>query len=194
MMEGTAMGTLKDPTAEEPAEVPATREHVDALPVTTAYRRANQIAGIAFALLGAGLTFGGLSLGLTVRGVPGPGLFPTIIGSLLLLLGVVLFCIALAGKLDRSEDASVPDSLGVRRILITLLSSAIFIWAVLWIGYLIAMTLYVFVLLSFVGARRRTNSALIALVFGVGSFVAFKYGLGLPLPSAALPFLRGIGL
>ncbi|KUM36368.1 tripartite tricarboxylate transporter TctB family protein [Arthrobacter sp. EpRS71] len=194
-MSVTTMATHNEPPPDEPNEALVdVLEQTDPLPVTTAYRRANQVAGILFAMLGAGLTFGGLSLGLTVRSVPGPGLFPTIIGSLLIFLGVLLFFVAVLGKLDRSEDTSVPDRVGVRRILVTILASAIFVWAVLWAGYLIAMTLYVFALLSVVGGRRRINSALIAVIFGVGSFAAFKYGLGLPLPTAALPFLREMGL
>ncbi|MFJ4029557.1 tripartite tricarboxylate transporter TctB family protein [Paenarthrobacter sp. NPDC089989] len=190
------MASVKeDPAAPNPGEAIADPQaHEERLPVTTAYRRANQIAGAAVALLGGALTYGGLSLGLTSRGVPGPGLFPTIIGTLLMVLGVALFLIALTGRLDRSEDTAVPDRIGVRRILVTLLASAIFVWAVLWVGYLIAMTLFVFALLTFVGGRKQVNSALIAVIFGVGSYFAFKFGLGLPLPMSALPFLHGLGL
>ena len=162
--------------------------------MTTAYRRANQVAGIIVALLGASLTYGGLSLGLDKNGVPGPGLFPLIIGSVLVVLGLSLVGIAGLGRLDRSDDTLVPDRGGVRRILGTILATIIFIWSLAWIGYLLAMTLYVFILLVFVGGRKRTNSVIIAVIFGAASYATFKFGLGLHLPGSALAFLNSVGL
>ena len=166
----------------------------DGLPVTTAYRRANQVAGLIVAALGGAMTFGGLNYGLMRVGVPGPGLFPVIIGSMLFVLGLSLVGVATLGKLDRSDDTLMPDRVGIRRILLTVLATAVFIWALAWIGYMLAMTLYVLVLLVYVGGRRLLNSVIIAVVFGFGSFAVFTYGLGLQLPHSALPFLHAIGL
>ena len=164
------------------------------LPVTTGYRIANQVAGALVTLLGGGMTAGGLSLGLTIAGVPGPGLFPTIIGSGMFALGITLFVLASMGRLDRSFDTEVPDRAGVRRIIITSVATGVFLWALLWIGYPLAMSLYVLALLRFVGDRKWLNSAIIAVVFGFGSWAGFSLGLGLPLPGSALPFLQAIGL
>lgn len=163
-------------------------------PVTTGYRIAHQAAAATLVLIGGALVAGGLQLGLDRAGVPGPGLFPVIIGDLFVILGVALFVQAARGRLDRSDDAKMPDRMGVRRILITALATGLLLSALMWIGYLLAMTLYVFALLVFVGGRRVVGSIIIAVGFGAGSYYAFTLGLKLGLPHAAIGFLRMMGL
>lgn len=165
------------------------------IPVTTGYRIANQVAAAFFALVGAGMAWGGGGLGLAgPNGNAGAGLFPAVIGGLMAALSVVWFAQASLGRLDRSHDTQLPDRVGVRRILITAVATGVFLWALLWIGYLLAMTLYVLALLVFVGDRKWWSSAIIAVVFGAGSYYVFTLGLNLSLPRSAFAFLSQFGI
>ena len=165
------------------------------LPVTTGYRIANQVAAAFFALVGAGMAWGGGGLGLAgPNGNAGAGLFPAVIGGLMAALAVIWFVQASLGRLDRSNDTQFPDRAGIRRILVTAVATGVFLWALLWIGYLLAMTLYVLALLVFVGDRKWWSSILIAVVFGAGSYYAFTVGLNLSLPRSAFPFISQLGI
>jgi len=179
---------------EPPSAVDVFDEGPNDLPITTGYRIANQVAGALIAIIGGATTLEGLRLGLDSGGVMGPGAFPSILGSILLVLGVVLFVMASVGRLDRSHDTALPDRGGVRRILITALATGVFLWALFWVGYTIAMTLYVFALLLFVGQRKWLSSAIISVAFGAITYFGFTVGLGLILPTSAFPFIRAIGL
>lgn len=158
------------------------------------YRLANVAA--AALLAGAGVTTAVTTagLGLGANGVPGPGFFPVLVGVTLVALAVAMLVQALRGRVQPGEDARLPDRLGARRLVYTAILTAAFLALLTYAGYQVMMTLYVFGLLTLAGGRRIISSAIIAVVFGVGSYLAFAYGLDLTLPNATLPLLSDLGL
>ncbi|MCH1881913.1 tripartite tricarboxylate transporter TctB family protein [Agrococcus sp. ARC_14] len=165
------------------------------LPVTTGYRIANQVAAALAVLIGAWMAWSALELGLVApNGTPGAGVFPLAIGTLFGVLGLAWFVLASLGRLDRSADTQFPDRAGIRRILITAVATGVFLWALLWIGYLLAMALYTLALLVLVGDRKWWSSAIIAAVFSAGSYYAFTVGLNLSLPRSAFAFISQFGI
>lgn len=164
------------------------------IPVTTAYRRANQWGGVVVALLGLGLVWGGFDLGLMRGQALGPGMFPVLMGSLLIGLGLLLVLTATWGRMERSGDTLLPDSQGAKRLLWTAVLTIVLLWVFPWFGYQLSMTVYIFGMLVLVGARKIINSLIIALVFSVGSYWLFTAALGLYLPLSSIFFLRAIGI
>jgi putative tricarboxylic transport membrane protein len=158
------------------------------------YRLATLVAGALLALAGVALAVSSVGLGLVVGAVPAPGFFPTVLGLLLAALGVALVVQALWLRLRQGEDSYLPDLLGWRRLGYTAGATIGLLLVLEPVGYQVAMTLYVFGLLVLAGGRRLLPSAVIAVVFGVGTYVAFVYGLDLALPNASLPLLSRLGL
>lgn len=184
--------------ADETSSSAALTEFSDALgddrPISSGYRLTNGVAGAAIVALGGVFVTGALGMPLQVGNIPGPGLFPLILGSILSLLGLVLTVQSLLATLSRGEDSTLPDRQGNIRLLTTAVATGAFVWILGWLGYAISMALYVVALLVFVGGRKWWSSGIIAVVFAMGTYLLFTLALGLPLPTAYFPFLNAIGL
>ena len=117
----------------------------------------------------------------------GPRVFPWIVSSVLVLLGIVLLRSALVGRWT-SDEAATQEGAAVH--------GAALVWLVLALAvYLIAIKPFGFPIaaaLLFVGTARAFGSARsavdlgIGLVLGVVVFAGFNYGLGLSLPAGIL--------
>lgn len=164
------------------------------LPVTPAYLRANLVAGILIVALGAWLLLGGLALGLQRANVPGPGVYPVIVGGALVALGALLAVQAFTGHLERGEDSVPPDRAGAGRIVATIAGTLGFVVLLPMLGYTVTMSLYLAALLVFAGHQPWVRSSAIAVVFALASFVVFTEGLGLKLPASPLEILPLAGL
>lgn len=159
-----------------------------------AYSIGNSIAALTFILLGLYLCQAGYSLGFLTQNVPGPGFFPAVLGMFLAALGAGVLFGALRNRYPQGDEARLPDSSGVRKIVITTLATAILLLTIEGLGYQIVMTGYIFVLLVTVGNVPRMRGLIASVLFGFVSFFAVTAGLGLTLPTANIGILRNLGL
>lgn len=122
---------------------------------------------------------------------PGPGVFPIALSLLLLIFGAAWFIRGKqsAGEKDEGEKAG---AYAVIKKLATLLKivgvTALFVLAFNRVGYLIASSLYLFILLLWVSRYRVFVSAGLAVAIGVGSWFFFAKILVVSLPQGFLPF------
>jgi putative tricarboxylic transport membrane protein len=143
--------------------------------------------GLIFLAVGIyGLVFSmGLPLGSWNE--PGPGVFPLGL-SILLCLSGVLWLIRGGGK---GGPAPAPAGGGIRRygtaFRIVGLTAA-FILALEPLGYLLASILYLLVLFAWVSRYRPRTALLLAVTFGVGSWLFFQKLLTTQLPAGLWPF------
>ena len=117
---------------------------------------------------------------------PGPGVFPISLSILLCLFGISWF-IQGKGKEEKKEAVSLK---GFVRKFITPLRiiglTAVFIFALEPLGYLLTSTLYIFVLFFWVSRYRLWIAAVLAVVFGSASWFFFEKLLATPLPKGFL--------
>lgn len=95
---------------------------------------------------------------------------------------------------EEDDDIALPDRRGVLRILIV--AGALVLAAILLpiLGYLIAMSLMLFAVMTLVSARRWWVALLIAVGVAVASRFVFADLLGTALPYSSIDLLRMIGL
>jgi Tripartite tricarboxylate transporter TctB family len=160
------------------------------------YARTNVITAGVFLILGVALLVVGLSYGLfRSNSQPGPGLFPTILGALMCGLSVLWLLIPAQRDVTTADsDLAIPDRRGLVYILTTLVAGAGFIFALEPLGYQLTMLIYMIVLLRFVSHHRWIVAVPMAFAFSFGSFFLFVSVLGVQLPAAGIPFLKGLGL
>ncbi|MFF5208829.1 tripartite tricarboxylate transporter TctB family protein [Streptosporangium sp. NPDC000396] len=137
-----------------------------------------------FVIVGtADVTAAGSSLGL------GPRFFPMIVGSALLLIGLFYAIDVVRGGHGDPEESEDVDT-GARADWRTVaLVSAIFLaFAALLdlLGWIIAGALLFFGLSVVLGATRRLQAGVIAILLSTGSYLAFVKGLGVTLPAGLL--------
>ncbi len=120
---------------------------------------------------------------------PGPGVFPITLSILLLISGVSWFIVGKRGAAGKNpvEKASRRDiikalSTPLKIVGITALLILVFNRA----GYLVASSIYIFVLLFWVSRYRIIVSLLLALSIGIGSWYFFEKILAVQLPKGLL--------
>jgi len=118
---------------------------------------------------------------------PGPGVFPLSLSILLCMFGISWF-IHGRTKGERKEGAGL---VGFVRKYATPLQivglTGAYILTLESLGYLLASTLYLFVLLIAVSRYRIWIAAALAVAFGAGSWLFFDKLLATPLPQGLLP-------
>lgn len=118
---------------------------------------------------------------------PGPGVFPFAISVLLCVSGVLWFI--RGKKKETTKWVGLEDF--VQRFISPLKIvgiTAVFILALHPLGYLLTSTLFIFILLLWVSRYRLSVAVLLAIVFGVGSWLFFEKLLATPLPKGFLSF------
>jgi len=143
--------------------------------------------GLIFLAAGIyGLIFS-ISLPLGRWNQPGPGVFPLSLSILLCLFGISWF---VQGKVKGKKKESLGLGGIVRKYLTPLqiigLTGA-YVVALEPLGYLLASTLYLFALLLGVSRYRIWIAAVLAVVFGTGSWFFFEKLLATQLPKGLLP-------
>lgn len=120
---------------------------------------------------------------------PGPGVFPITLSILLLVSGVSWFILGRrgaegkkqekkAGWRETAKNLSTPlKIIGITALLILVFHR---------VGYMVASTLYIFVLLVWVSKYRFVVSTLLALSIGIGSWYFFQKVLSVQLPKGLL--------
>jgi putative tricarboxylic transport membrane protein len=119
---------------------------------------------------------------------PGPAVFPLALSILLCASGVFWF---IRGK-DKGEKKESSGGVGFFQKYKTPLQiiglTAAFIIALEPLGYVLASTLYIFILFFWVSRYRLWIAVILALAFGAGSWLFFEKLLVTPLPQGILPF------
>lgn len=140
------------------------------------------------AVTGLILLLGAIYVGETLRyprgtpAQPGPGLYPLLLGLLLI--------VGSCGTLVESLSQRLPDVESVWptgparwRMLAILLASLGYIVLLPYVGHSIAGTLSVLVVLRAMGVKRWLPAVVLAVAMGLGSYYLFGVILGVPLPT-----------
>jgi hypothetical protein len=192
------MSSHAAPSAEDDLVEPgpdAEQSPTDLRRTATFYIATNVVTAAAFLVLGVTLAAFGLVYGLVKTNVPGPGMFPFVLGMLLILLTVLWTLMRKQRDVSSADEVpTVPDRTGMKYIGITLAAGVSFIALLSAAGYQLTMLLYIAVLLRFVSHRSWLMTAVLSVAFSFGSYLVFVALLGVPLPAAQLPFLNSLGL
>jgi putative tricarboxylic transport membrane protein len=146
------------------------------------------LLSLGMVLLGAFIVWQGsrVNAAASYSGI-GPSLFPTLIGSGLSLIGLVLGWEALKGGWrDMPDDEAAPREADWRAF--GLISLAVLLHMVLigWAGFIIASALLYAIVARGFGSTRPARDLTIAALVTVPVYFAFTRGLGLNLPSGWL--------
>jgi hypothetical protein len=138
-------------------------------------------AGLAMVLLGAGVTLNSTTYSLGTLMHMGPGMFPFILGILLVIVGILIFISGLMTPLEEGERI-LPASMEWRGWACILAGPLLFILFGEFFGMAAATFMCVFV--SALGDRTATvkGSALLAAYITVGGGFLFSYLLKVPFP------------
>jgi hypothetical protein len=138
-------------------------------------------AGLAMVLLGAGVTLNSTTYSLGSLMHMGPGMFPFILGILLVIVGILIFISGLMTPLEEGERI-LPASMEWRGWACILAGPLMFILFGEFFGMAAATFMCVFV--SALGDRTATlkSSALLAAYITVGGGFLFSYLLKVPFP------------
>ncbi len=132
-----------------------------------------------------GLVFS-LQLPLGKWNQPGPAVFPLCLSILLCIFGISWF-IQGKGKGEKKETASLRGFIQKFSVPLKIVGlTAGFILALAPLGYLLASTIYLFVLFHWVSRYRLWTALALAIAFGAGSSFFFGKLLATPLPGGFL--------
>ncbi len=116
---------------------------------------------------------------------PGPAVFPLVLSSLLCLSGIMWF---IRGKQEKRKPVSPGKSHTSFGAPVKIVGISVgFILFLEPLGYLLASTLYLFLLFLWVSRYRLWVAVILALAFGPGSWLFFGKLLATPLPQGYLP-------
>jgi len=118
---------------------------------------------------------------------PGPGVFPLSLSILLCIFGISWF---IQGKGKGGKKATVTLGGFVRKFITPLRIvglTAAYILTLELFGYLLASTLYIFVLFFWVSRYKLWTAFVLAIAFGGGTWLFFEKLLVTPLPRGFLP-------
>lgn len=116
---------------------------------------------------------------------PGPGVFPLAISILLLISGVAWLILGKRRVEGRGDEVKTDGYTFIKNLQTPLKIiglTAMVILALNYVGYLVAASLYIFVLLLWVSRYRIIFSAGLAIGIGVGSWYFFEKLLSVQLP------------
>lgn len=114
-------------------------------------------------------------------GVPGPGLWPTVISVLLLVCSGILTYRTLV-KMKPEENTSLNLlSAGSRRVYLTMLILLVYVLVLKPVGFIISTTAMEFVFMQWFGKKKPYITLLIALSITLISYFAFKNLLNVPI-------------
>ncbi|CAN5502398.1 hypothetical protein BH11ACT6_BH11ACT6_22730 [soil metagenome] len=114
----------------------------------------------------------------------GPGLFPTVLSVLLLVLGLIWTVEAWTGRTPRPDaEVVLPDRAGAIRIAtisVTILTAALCFET---LDFRLTIFLAPFVVMGVVFRQPIWRAAIVSAVISGVSFYSLTYGLGIPLPT-----------
>jgi Tripartite tricarboxylate transporter TctB family len=149
--------------------------------LVTLSRRADYYAGGLVMLLGAGAAYTGSRYEIGTLTKMGPGFFPTVLGVLMALIGVLIAGAAtIGGTAENTHAASAPPDW--RGWICIIAGAGLFILFAAHGGLLLATLSCVFV--AAMGDRTNTWKQALTLAIGVTAFgvIVFAYGLKVQIP------------
>lgn len=149
----------------------------------------DRAASVLFLLTGIYGLFFSIQLPMGRWNEPGPGVFPITLSILLLISGVSWFIVGKRGEEGKNQTEKA-DARDIVKTLSTPLKivgiTALLILVFNRVGYLVASSLYIFILLFWVSRYRVIVSFLLALSIGIGSWYFFEKILAVQLPKGFL--------
>lgn len=159
------------------------------------------------AVLGAAVVFSSTGMGFWVRLGPGPGFFPLVLGSLLVLLSLLWISQELRGARDgaaseepettEATDLVIPEEphepLRPKNIAAIVLSLTVLAAVMPLIGFQLSMLFFLIFHLRVMGRRRWLLTTLVSVVGSFGVFILFTRVLTVNLPAASIGFLQSLG-
>ncbi|MCZ2820539.1 tripartite tricarboxylate transporter TctB family protein [Modestobacter sp. VKM Ac-2977] len=136
----------------------------------------NLVIAALVVALGAAAAVGALALGAGTARTPGPGIWPLILGVLLVVLGVGLA--ATARRTSDTEQFSRSSWL----VLAGLATMLVFVALIGTIGFEIPAVLLAFVWLRFLGGESWRTSAIVSIAVVVAFYLVFVAALSVPVP------------
>lgn len=117
----------------------------------------------------------------------GPKAFPVLLGILLALAGVLLL---IESRSSRKFSAEVPSRIAARPHAVAgvAIATGVFFALLEPLGYLIAFTLYLFLVMLWLHGRRPVICLAISVLFAIGSYALFAKALGVTLSKGFLYF------
>jgi putative tricarboxylic transport membrane protein len=157
------------------------------------FRWANIAGAAGTVAFGAAILLAAQSYAFRVGELPGPGLFPTIVGGAVTALGAAWLVGALRNRYPLDDEVEPPpDRRALVRSLLTFLVIAVCAFALRPIGYPLTAALTVGVCTVLAGGRWRAALVTGAL-FAAVTFLLVTTVLGIQLPLGILrPFLSGL--
>jgi hypothetical protein len=146
----------------------------------------NLIGSIFWFLVGLGFAAGGFRYGFGTWKEPGPGLLPVVFGVLLGLLSLGLATVSLQGKIRGGRKAFWEEKGSWKPVLSVLISLLLYIAFFKFLGFILCTTLFILLLLRFLGRKGWLLSISLALVLALFGYGLFSILLGTPLPKGQL--------
>lgn len=147
-------------------------------------RRGELAVGVALLLIAAFALWEAWRMPPGTLGAPGPGFFPGVLGALLGVAGIGLaFRAVRAGA-----EGAASVSMGHRHIALTTAALVALSLAFEWLGYVIAASLFLLVLLRAFSRLGWLRSLVFAVVSALASYALFTRALGVALPTGLLHF------
>lgn len=158
-----------------------------------AFRVMNLVSAVVVTALGAAIVLSARNYPLWVGGLPGPGLFPGIVGAGILVLGLVYLCESVVRPHRlHAETEPPPDRSALVRSGLSVAVLVVGAFALVPIGYPIAAALCVAAVIRLAGGRWLV-SVLTGILFALTTFLLVTTTLGIQLPTGVLrPFLVGL--
>ncbi len=147
--------------------------------------RGEAAVAAALAVLAAYVLWEAAHMPASAPGQPGPGFFPAILGIVLFTCGAVLLWQSWR-TLKRSTDAA-SISFRYPRVWITLAALVAMAGALEPLGFVLAATLFLLVLLRFCGGVGWTAAGVGSIVLAVAAWSFFVFTLGVALPRGIFP-------
>jgi putative tricarboxylic transport membrane protein len=146
------------------------------------------VSSLIWIALGGLFVVGALKLGLTRRGVPGPGFLPFLTGLALILVSLFVLIPAL-GRREKAENGDFfPERASLRKLLFVLIALFAFGVAMKYLGYLLTTFFFMFFIARVMEPKGWWTTTLLALVAAVVSYALFVVLLEVNLPTGLLGF------
>ena len=142
------------------------------------------IVGIVIFLFGGATVLLSLKMPIGIFRMPGTGMFPLILGILLMILsGAFVSRILFQGKEERAnKETSVESSESTMQLILFLGTMALATLFFNRFGYPLTSLLLMLALLRILGIKRWGLNILISVVTAVGSYLLFVKWLDIPMP------------
>jgi hypothetical protein len=154
-----------------PSTTPSTTPRAEEPPVLT-----NVVVALVVVVLGAAALAGSLGLGVGVPSAPGPGTWPALVSTLLIVLGI-----ALGVRARRTTDAE-PFTRSGLLVAGAVAGMAGFVAVVGVIGFEIPAALLAFAWMRFLGRESWRTSVIVSLATTVAFYVIFVGALDVTIP------------